>query len=67
MLAGELPVGRVLLICAAVLVGVIVLRLVWTFVARVLLLRGLTTRPYTYTLIVGWAGCAAWSRWPRRS
>jgi monovalent cation/hydrogen antiporter len=48
-------VGRVLLICAAVLAGVIVLRLVWTFLSRFLLLRGYTT-PYTYTLIIGWAG-----------
>ena len=44
-----------LLICAAVLVGVIVLRMVWVFLSRFLLLRGLDT-PYSYTLIVAWAG-----------
>ena len=57
VLTGELPFGRVLLICAAVLLGVIVLRLVWVFMSRFLLLRGMTT-PYSYTLIVGWAGHA---------
>jgi Na+/H+ antiporter len=56
VLTGELPVGRVLLICAAVLIGVIVLRLAWVFMARALLLRGLYDTPYTYTFIVGWAG-----------
>ena len=56
VLAGELPVGRVLLICAAVLVGVIILRMAWVFMARALLLRGLYDTPYTYTFIVGWAG-----------
>ncbi len=55
VLTGELPFGRVLVICAAVLLGVIVLRLVWVFMSRFLLLRGMTT-PYSYTLIVGWAG-----------
>ena len=55
VLAGELPFARVLLICAAVLVGVIVLRMVWVFLSRFLLLRGLDT-PYSYTLIVAWAG-----------
>jgi Na+/H+ antiporter len=52
---GELSVGRIVALCAGVLVGVIVLRLVWTFVNRVLLMRGLDV-PYAYTLIVGWAG-----------
>ena len=55
VLAGDLPFPQVLLICAAVLAGVIVLRLIWTFLSRFLLLRGYTT-PYTYTLIIGWAG-----------
>ncbi len=53
--AGALPSGQVLLICAAVLLGVIVLRMVWTFTARFLLLRG-TQAPISYTVIIGWAG-----------
>ncbi len=56
VLTGELPVSRVLLICAAVLVGVIVLRMVWVFLSRALLLRGLYHTPYSYTFIVAWAG-----------
>jgi len=55
VVGGELSLGRVLGICAAVLAGVIVLRMVWTFAVRFLLLRGLQT-PYSYTFIVGWAG-----------
>ena len=56
VLAGELPVGRVLLICAAVLVGVIVpadglgVHGPCPAVARAY------DTPYTYTFIVGWAG-----------
>ena len=52
---GELSFGRIALVCGGVLVGVIVLRLVWTYLARFLLMRGLDT-PYSYTFIVGWAG-----------
>jgi monovalent cation/hydrogen antiporter len=55
VLAGDLPIWYVLLLCAAVLVGVVVLRMVWVFMSRFLLLRGLGT-PYSYTLLVGWAG-----------
>jgi monovalent cation/hydrogen antiporter len=55
VLDGELPLGQVLGICAAVLLGVIVLRMVWTFTARFLLLRGIQA-PWTYTVIIGWAG-----------
>ena len=50
------------LICAATLVAVIVLRLVWVFLARYLIVRPgadpSTGRPppWTYTLLLGWAG-----------
>lgn len=53
--------GRVILVCAAALLGVIVLRLAWTSSAR-LLLRGRPTDPdrgalpWGYTVLVGWAG-----------
>ena len=48
--------------CGATLVAVIVLRLVWVFFARYLLVRpgpdGVTGRkpPWTYTFLLGWAG-----------
>ncbi len=34
------PIGRIVLVCAAALVGVVVLRFVWVFVARWTLVRG---------------------------
>ena len=58
----ELSVGRIVLVCAASLVGVIVLRMVWVFVARY---AARPTRagpghrrlpPWQYTFILGWAG-----------
>ncbi|MCW2806567.1 MAG: sodium:proton antiporter [Marmoricola sp.] len=58
----EVTVGRVLLLCAATLVAVIALRLVWVFIARFLLVRpgpdSVTGQrpPWTYTLLLGWAG-----------
>jgi Na+/H+ antiporter len=58
----EVTVGRVLLLCAATLVAVIALRLVWVFIARYLLVRPgpdvVTGQrpPWTYTLLLGWAG-----------
>jgi monovalent cation/hydrogen antiporter len=58
---GELTVGRVLAVCGSTLVAVIVLRLVWVFLARYLLVRpgpdntGVVP-PWTYTLLLGWAG-----------
>jgi CPA1 family monovalent cation:H+ antiporter len=55
VLAGNLPFVQVLLICAAVLVGVIVLRVVWVFATRVSFLREPTT-PLSCTMIVAWAG-----------
>ena len=57
-LSGRLIVG----VCAAVLVGCIVLRIAWVFAARYLLIRpgpDPTTGqrpPWTFTLILGWAG-----------
>ncbi len=59
--AGVTPT-RVLVLCAATLAAVIVLRLVWVFIARFLLVRpgpdGVTkVRPsLPYTLLLGWAG-----------
>ncbi len=54
--------GRVVLLCALTLLGVIVLRLLWVFAARYLLVRpgpdAVTgQRPsWAYTFLVGWAG-----------
>ena len=59
---GGLTVIRVLVLCGATLVSVIVLRMLWVFVARYLLVRpgpdGHTGKvpPWTYTLLLGWAG-----------
>ena len=58
----DLSSGRIALVCAATLVAVVVLRLVWVFPARYLLVRpGPAGRrahgpPWTYTFILGWAG-----------
>jgi Na+/H+ antiporter len=57
-----LSAGRVVLICASTLVAVIVLRLVWVFLARYLLVRpgpdpdSGRRPPAAYTLLLGWAG-----------
>lgn len=52
-----LPASRVVLVCAATLVAVIVLRLVWVFTTSQLLTRPSTERPpVAITLLVGWAG-----------
>ena len=59
---GEVSAGRVVVLCAGTLVGVIVLRLVWVFMARYLLVKPAPDRqtgkrpPWTYTFILGWAG-----------
>ncbi len=54
--------ARIAAVCAAVLVGCIVLRMAWVFAARYLLVRpgpdpvtGLRP-PWTFTFILGWAG-----------
>ncbi len=58
----ELAGGRIALICAATLAAVIVLRIVWVFAARYLIVRpgpdGQTGQvpPWTYTFLLGWAG-----------
>ena len=60
--ASELSPARITLVCGATLLGVIVLRLAWVFVARYLLVRPgpdpSTGRPppWQYTFILGWAG-----------
>jgi CPA1 family monovalent cation:H+ antiporter len=61
--AADDPLGRwrVVLICALVLLAVVVLRLVWVFMARYALVRpgpDETGRrpPWTYTFVLGWAG-----------
>jgi CPA1 family monovalent cation:H+ antiporter len=54
--------GRIALVCGLTLVAVIVLRLLWVFVARYLIVRpgpdGQTgvRPPWTYTFLLGWAG-----------
>jgi Na+/H+ antiporter len=61
-IGAEVTVARVLVLCASTLVAVIVLRMVWVFMARYLLVRpgpdGVTGRkpPWTYTFLLGWAG-----------
>jgi CPA1 family monovalent cation:H+ antiporter len=57
-----LSTGRIVGVCAAVLAGCIVLRMMWVFVARYLLVRPGPDPstgqkpPWTFTLILGWAG-----------
>jgi Na+/H+ antiporter len=54
--------GRIALTCAASLLAVVVLRLLWVFPARYLLVRPQADEatgrqpPWTYTFILGWAG-----------
>jgi monovalent cation/hydrogen antiporter len=60
--AGELSWGRILGVCVATLLACIVLRLVWVFPARYLIVRPgpdpTTGRrpPWTFTFVLGWAG-----------
>ena len=53
-------VGRIIALCLAVLVAVVVLRMVWVFPSRYLLAaEGIGPRqrpPWTYTALIGWAG-----------
>jgi CPA1 family monovalent cation:H+ antiporter len=58
----ELSAGRIVAVCVATLVGVVVLRMVWVFIARYALVRpgpdpdlGYTP-PWTFTFVLGWAG-----------
>ncbi len=58
----DLGLGRIAVVCLVTLVGVIVLRLVWTFAVRYLLVRPGIDRdfgrrpPWTSTFVIGWAG-----------
>jgi CPA1 family monovalent cation:H+ antiporter len=58
----ELGGGRIVLVCASTLIAVIVLRLVWVFPARYLLVRPGPdpdtghTPPMANTFLLGWAG-----------
>ena len=58
----DLGVGRIVALCAATLAACIVLRLLWVFPARYLIVRPAPERaggsrpPWTYTFILGWAG-----------
>jgi Na+/H+ antiporter len=60
--SAEVTLTRVLVLCGLTLLAVIVLRLVWVFMARFLLVRpgpdGVTKvrPPWTYTFLLGWAG-----------
>ena len=47
-------VSRIALVCAAALVGVVVLRFVWMFIARWTLFRGIA--PWSHTFLLAWAG-----------
>jgi len=57
-----LSAGRIVAVCVATLVGVVVLRMVWVFVARYALVRPgpdphIGYRPpWTFTFVLGWAG-----------
>ena len=58
--SSELGAGRITAVCLLSLVGVIVLRLVWVFPARYLLVRPKAGTgappPAAYTFLLGWAG-----------
>jgi monovalent cation/hydrogen antiporter len=49
------PVSRIVLVCAAALLGVVLLRFVWVFIARWTIFRGIAG-PWSHTLLLGWAG-----------
>jgi Na+/H+ antiporter len=59
---GSLSWGRIVAVCAATLAACIVLRLLWVFPARYLIIRPgpdpLTGHrpPWTFTFVLGWAG-----------
>jgi monovalent cation/hydrogen antiporter len=58
----EVSAGRIVAVCAATLVGVVVLRMAYMFLARYALVRpepdpDLGRKPpWTYTFLIGWAG-----------
>jgi CPA1 family monovalent cation:H+ antiporter len=47
--------GRIILVCVAALLAVLVLRFVWVFIARWTLFRNIAG-PWSHTLLLGWAG-----------
>jgi monovalent cation/hydrogen antiporter len=53
--ASDTPAGRIVLVCATALVGVVVLRFVWVFAARWTLVRG-SAGPWRHSVLLGWAG-----------
>ncbi len=58
---GEVSTGRIVAVCSLTLVAVIVLRLIWVFPARYLLVRPHGDSqgkkpPWTFTFLLGWAG-----------
>jgi monovalent cation/hydrogen antiporter len=55
VVASGTPLDQILLVCSASLVGVLVLRFAWVFVARWTLFRGIAG-PWSHTLLLGWAG-----------
>jgi Na+/H+ antiporter len=58
----ELGLGRIVALCVATLVACVVLRMLWVFPARYLIVRptpekaGAKPPAWTYTFILGWAG-----------
>jgi Na+/H+ antiporter len=58
----DLGLGRVVALCSATLAACVVLRMLWVFPARYLIVRpapekaGGKPPPWTYTFILGWAG-----------
>lgn len=58
----DLGAGRIVALCAATLLACVVLRMLWVFPARYLIVRPSPERaggkppPWTYTFILGWAG-----------
>ena len=58
----DLGLGRIALACGATLLAVVVLRLLWVFPARYLLVRPGADRatgrppPWTFTFVLGWTG-----------
>ena len=60
--SGGVTAMRISLVCGLTLLGVIVLRMVWVFLARYLLVRpapdAVTGKkpPWTFTFLLGWAG-----------
>ena len=57
-----LSAGRIVALCGLTLLAVVLLRLVWVFATRYLLVRPGADRvthqvpPWTYTFVLGWAG-----------